>query len=70
MVKGLKIASMNVRGLGGEEKRKDILNWLKRKPISVFCLQDIHISHKNERAFLKDWEGEAYISSKSSKAEV
>ena len=34
----------------------------------MFCLQDIHISYKNERAFLKDWEGEAYISSISSES--
>ena len=59
---------MNVRGLAREIKRRDIFNWLKRKQFAVYCLQDIHISSKNERAFFKDWDGEAYISSASSES--
>ena len=52
MANGLKIASMNVRGLAGEGKRRDIFNWLKRKQFTIYCLQDIHINSKNE-SFLK-----------------
>ena len=68
MANGLKIASMNVRGLAGEGKRRDIFNWLKRKQFTIYCLQDIHINSKNERVFFKDWDGEAYISSISSES--
>ena len=27
-------------------KRKDVLNWLKDKRYSIYCLQDIHVGEK------------------------
>ena len=57
---------MNVRGLAGEEKRKDVFHWLKQKNYQIYCLQDVHVSSKNKRAFIRDWDGEVYLSSVSS----
>ena len=61
-----KICSMNVRGLAGEEKRKDGFNWLKQKNYQIYCLQDVHVSSKNKTAFIRNWDGEVYLSSVSS----
>ncbi len=36
------IASMNVRGLADPLKRADLLQWLKGKNFSIYCLQDFH----------------------------
>ena len=40
----LKIVSMNCRGLGNQQKRKDIFNFLRNKGASIFCLQDSHFT--------------------------
>ena len=47
---------MNVRGLAGEEKRKDVFNWLMQKNYQISCLHDVHVSSKNKTAFIRDWD--------------
>ena len=43
----LSIASMNCRGLGNYEKRRDVFHFLKNK-VSLCCLQDVHFKDKME----------------------
>ena len=45
---------MNVWGLAGEEKRKDVFNWFRQKNYQIYCLQDVLVSSKNKRAFIRD----------------
>ena len=40
---------MNCQGLGGLSKRKDVFNYLKQKKYSIYCLQDTHFTHKEEK---------------------
>ena len=44
----LSIITMNCRGLGNAQKRKDVLNYLKSKHYDICCLQDTH--------FISDFE--------------
>ena len=46
MKRQITTSSMNVRGLTDPVKRKDVLNWLKDKKYSIYCLQDIHVGEK------------------------
>ena len=59
---------MNVMGLAGEQKRKDVFNWLRQKNYQIYCLEDIHVSSKNKTAFIRDWDGEVFLSSVSSES--
>ena len=38
----LKIASMNVRGIGNNNKRRETFNWLRNKQQSIVFLQEVH----------------------------
>ena len=67
-LKNVKICSMNVRGLGNEEKRRDVFNWLKKKNHAIYCLQDIHVGDKNKTAFCKDWGSEVILSAVSTES--
>ena len=40
----LKIASLNVRGLGNNIKRREVFTWLKAKKKSIYMLQEVHCS--------------------------
>ena len=57
---------MNIKTLTDPAKRKDVLNWLRDKKYSIYCLQDIHVGEKNKHLFEKDWGSEVTIQSKSS----
>ena len=59
----IRIASMNCRGLGDLNKRRDVFNYLKQKPYSICCLQDTHFTAKKEENFIRSmWGFETYIS--------
>ena len=40
----LKIALLNVRGLGNNTKRREVFNWLRSKKFSIYMLQEVHCS--------------------------
>ena len=46
-----KIANMNVRGLDDKQKRLYVFDWLKAKRMTIYCLEDIHISSENKNSF-------------------
>lgn len=43
------IASLNVRGLGNDTKRREIFNWLRSKHFSIYLLQEVHCLEKNKK---------------------
>lgn len=64
----LKILSANCQGLGGINKRRDVLNDLKRKKFDVFCLQDTHFTFQRQQNVKTIWRGKCFFSSFSSKS--
>ena len=51
----LNLASLNVRGLGNCQKRRDIFNWLRAKGFSIYFLQETHSSEKSVPIWLAEW---------------
>ena len=55
MSDNIKICSMNVRGISCRLKRQDLFDWLKRKKMGIYCLQDVHIASHNQNQYKIDW---------------
>ena len=68
MAEEITFCTLNCQGLGGREKRKDVLNFLKQKKYSIYCLQDTHFTGKEENYIRSQWGYEAYFSSFTSQA--
>ena len=51
----IKIISVNCRGLGDFEKRKDVFNFLRKKNFHIYCLQDTHFIKENELRIRSEW---------------
>ena len=51
----LQIITLNCQGLGDREKRKDVLNYLKSRQYSIYCLQDIHVTLDLEPYIETQW---------------
>ena len=64
----LNLYSLNVRGLQGMSKRKQVLNWLKRYNKGIILLQETHTSFKDEIWFEKCWESTVFFSHGSTNA--
>lgn len=62
----LKIASVNVRGLGNSQKRRDVFNYLRDLNASLYLLQDTHFIPENEFMIKNEWGLEAIFASFSS----
>ena len=62
-VKALKIGSMSVRGLANKQKSLDVFDWLKRKKMDIYCLQDTHSHPATEEQFVDDWGGNCSLNS-------
>ena len=58
----LKIGSINVRGLGDNQKRREIFNWLKAKNFSVYFLQEVHCSENATSIWAAEWGDENLFS--------
>ena len=43
----LTLASLNVRGLRDNAKRREVFNWLRRKQFSIYMLQEVHCIEKS-----------------------
>ncbi|GFS09551.1 nocturnin [Elysia marginata] len=63
---GVKIVSLNARGLGTHDprKRRDVLNYLRKKGFSIICVQDTHKAIEN--TVRNEWGYKAFFSSYSS----
>lgn len=62
----IEIVSMNCRGLGNREKRKEIFQLLKLKKIHICCLQDTHFVNTDKCALRREWGNDCFFSCKSS----
>ena len=58
----LKIISVNVRGLGTQHKRRDVMHYLKDMNCDILLLQDTHLPEKKVPEFNYLWRGKAYHS--------
>ena len=58
----VKIATINVRGLRDNIKRRETLNWLKKYNIQVALLQETHTDKKIEHLWQAEWGGKVYFS--------
>ena len=56
----IKIASLNVRGLISDLKRRKIFLWFEKQDIDLILIQETHCSLKNIEKIRKDWEGLSY----------
>ena len=41
------ISSLNVQGLGNNEKRREIFQWLRKKKFSIYMLQEVLCTEKS-----------------------
>ena len=51
----LQIASLNVRGIGDKQKRREMFNWLKAKNISIYFLQEVHCTENTTSFWKAEW---------------
>ena len=61
-MEGIKIVSLNVRGLKSFNKRKETFNFLRQKAYDVICLQEMHIEESEHDLVKKQWGGPIYFS--------
>ena len=59
---GLKIISMNVRGLKNTKKRRAIFSILKRGNYDIIGLQETHFSKNDQKLLLREWGPNFHIS--------
>ena len=62
MAENIRIMSLNCRGLGNTQKRKDVLNYLRQKKFSIYCLQDTHFTKDIENRIRSEWGYKTYFS--------
>ena len=63
-MEGLKITTINIRGLRDRKKRLILTNWLKRKDFHIVCLQETYVTEEILLDIEKDFHdlGKLYIS--------
>ncbi len=62
----LTIASLNVRGLRDNTKRREVFNWLRRKQTSIYMLQEVHYTEKSNDLWAAEWGYRTIFSTYSS----
>ena len=62
----LRIGSTNTQGLGDGLKRREIFNWLKRKNMSMYFIQEAHCTEDNVHDWRAEWGYHALFSCCSS----
>ena len=65
---GIKLCSLNCQGLGDENKRRDVFNFLRNHGYSIICLQDTHFSKSRERIIESEWGYKAVFNSFDSRS--
>ena len=56
------IVSLNVRGLGDNTKRRQVLHWFENKNSKIVLLQETHSTTHTERLWKNEWNGDMYFS--------
>ena len=67
-MQNLRIASMNIRGLGNNFKCKKIFNYLHQKEIDIALLQETHSIKSQAKIWCSQWHGCGYFSHGESNA--
>lgn len=62
----MNIATMNVNGLRGMNKRAEVFEMIKQKKIDVAMLQETHSDLRNAADWAEEWEGVAVLSHNTS----
>lgn len=62
-IKSINVISQNCRGLGNNQKRRDVLHYFRCKDYQIICLQDIHVKDKLIPYVKAEWGLEAHFSS-------
>ena len=62
----LQIASLNVREIGNNAKRREAFNWLRAKKFSIYMLQEVHCSENTSDSWTSEWGYKALFSRCSS----
>ena len=64
----LKVVALNVRSIGKQPKRKDVLHFLKVKDPDLIIATETKIAKEIETTIRSEWDGEVFFSSLSSQA--
>ncbi len=56
----LSLATINVRGLNDNKKRKTIYQWIRDKRINISCLQETFATKGVIKKFERDWKGHSF----------
>ena len=57
----LKVLSVNCQGLQDKKKRSDVITYPKEMQPSIVCLQDTHLTKKDEASIRNIWNGEIWL---------
>jgi len=55
MMDKITVASVNCRGLGNVQKRRDVFHYLRQKRYSINFLQDTHLDPKLDKYITAEW---------------
>jgi len=62
----IKLGSLNINGAREDAKRVSLFSLFKVKKLSIIFLQETHSTVENETEWKKEWDGEVFLSHKSS----
>lgn len=63
----VKVVSWNINGCGNPVKRKKVLSYLKLQQTDIAFIQETHLKDDEAEKFKRDWVGQVFYSSFSSK---
>jgi exonuclease III len=58
----IKIINQNVQGIKGQQKKKKVLEWAKRKNFDLMTMQEAHIERENLKDWTDVWKGNIIFS--------
>ena len=64
----IELMSINVRGLGQEQKRRKLFTWLNKQRMSIILLQETHSTAEIEKKWKTEWGGDIVFSHGASNA--
>ena len=55
------VASVNCRGLGNVQKRRDVFHYLRQKRYSIYFLQDTNLDPKLDKYISAEWGFTSFV---------
>ena len=65
----LSFLTQNVRGLGNNDKRSKVFQWLKEQKTNFYFLQETHVSSSSKQLWESEWGHRAFFSGTKSNSE-